>query len=181
MSPAITKFAPQAVVLVVALYWSWPALKASVPKTAIVAPSAESKPSAGAQDFAGAVLSPTFAPPLNRNPFLSPDFKPALTAGSAKPGEKSKDEKAAADVHNPGLVLNATCIMGPQRFAVINGRIYKEKEAIQQLGGETPSCFVTQILPHKVVVSYQGETLQLRYANVAARPVAGNDPRKPAE
>ena len=42
--------------------------------------------------------------------------------------------QAAADAKDSGLVLNATCIMGQQRLALINGHVYKEKEVIQGQG-----------------------------------------------
>ena len=71
--------------------------------------------------------------------------------------------------------------MGKQRMAIINGHVYKEKEAIPQPGDETPSCFVTAILPHKVVLSCQGETVQLGYVNLATKPTAANSPEKSAK
>ena len=181
MSPSITKFAPQAIVLAVALYWSWPAVKASVSKVAMAVPKVESKKSAGAQDFAGAVLSPTFLPPSNRNPFLPHVPKTTTAAGFVKTGKKNNTVKAAANLRDSGLVLSATCIIGQQRMAIINGRVYKEKEAIQRPGDETASCIVTDILPHKVLLSCQGQTLQLSYLNVGMKSGAGDVPPKPAK
>jgi len=180
MSTSITKFAPQAVVLAVALYWSWPALKTFVPRTTVGAPTVEPKKSAGAE-FAGAVLSPTFVPPSSRNPFLSAALQSTAVAGSVKPGQRNGTAKTVVSIRDLGLVLSATCIVGQQRMAIINGRVYKEKEAIQQPGDETVSCIVTDILPHKVLLSCQGKTLQLSYLNAGVKPAAGDDPRKPAK
>jgi hypothetical protein len=180
MSTLITRFAPQAIVLAVALYWSWPAVKASLPQTTLAVPKVEAKKSAGA-DFSVAVLSPAFLPPSNRNPFLAPVPKTTTVAGGAKTGKKSIAAKAAPNLRDSGLVLSATCIVGRQRMAIINGRVYKEKEAIQRPGDETASCIVTEILPHKVLLSCQGETLQLSYLNVGTKSGAGDDPRKPAK
>lgn len=181
MPPLITKFAPQAIVLAVSLYWSWPALKTFFPQAAPGAPKVESKNSGGPHEFAATLLSPVFAPPTSRNPFLTASPQPTAVAGTAKPGQKRATVKKAADIRDAGLVLNATCIIGQQRMAVINGRVYKEKEIIPRPGDETTSCIVTDILPHKVLLSYQGKTLQLGYVNVVAKPTAGDDARKPAK
>jgi hypothetical protein len=177
MQASITKYAPQAIVLVVALYWSWPALKAFTSKTTTAAANTAAKKPAGVQEFAATTLSPTFVPRSGRNPFLS--VRPQqTTAGAGKPGQKGTAAKAGTDVRDHGLVLNATFVAGRQRMAIINGRVYKEKETIPRPGEETPSCVVTGIFPHKVLLSYQGETLQLSYLNPAAKPAAGDDPQK---
>ena len=131
------------------------------------------------------MLSPKFLPFPKHNPFLSANYKPKkkgpAVARSGRPGTKQDAATTAAAIRDSGLVLNATCIMGKQRMAIINGRVYKEKEAIPQPGADTPSCFVTAILPHKVLLSYQGETVQLGYLNVATKPAAANNPEKPAK
>jgi len=181
MPKSITKLAPQAIVLAVALYWSWPALKASVSQAATVAAKGAPKKSGEPQDFAVLTLSPRFLPPSSRNPFLPVYAKSAAVAKAVKPGQKKKTAETAADIHDSGLVLNATCIVGEQRMAIINGRVYKEKEAIERPNDAAGSCVLTDIFPHKVLLSCQGETLQLSYLNVAAKPAAGNDPRKPAK
>ncbi len=102
-------------------------------------------------------------------------------ARAKKAGKKRGSAVKAADIRNSSLVLNATCIMGRQRFAVINGKVYKEKEAIPQPGDESPTCVVTAILPHKVLLSCRGETVQLGYLNLANKPAAGNSPNKPPQ
>jgi hypothetical protein len=181
MSTSITKLAPQAIVLAVMLYWSWPVLKTFTPQAPTAAPKVDPKKPAAPQGFAGDVLSPRFLPPSKRNPFLPLYSKSTTLAGPAKRGQKNTIAKTAAEVRDSGLVLNATCIVGQQRMAIINGRVYKEKEAIERRGDEAGSCVVTDILPHKVLLSYQGQTLQLSYADAAAKPAAGNNPRKPTK
>jgi hypothetical protein len=172
---------PQAIVLAVALYWSWPALKTAFFQTATAGPKVASKKSTEPQDFAVMSLTPRFLPPSNHNPFLPLYGKSATLAKSVKAGQRGKTAETAADIHDSGLVLNATCIVGEQRMAIINGRVYKEKETIERPGDGAASCVLTEIFPHKVLLSCQGETVQLSYLNVAAKPAAANDPRKPAK
>ncbi|MFZ1935956.1 MAG: hypothetical protein WCB27_10705 [Thermoguttaceae bacterium] len=176
------KFAPQAMVLAVALYWSWPALKTVFPQVAKLASKEEAKKPVG-QQFAAKVLSPKFRPFPKHNPFVSLDSKQkaAALARSAKSGKKQDGTSKVAAAHDVGLVLNATCIMGQQRMAIINGHVYKEKEVIPQPGDETPGCFVTAILPHEVLLSCRGEIVKLGYVNVTAKPAAENCPQKPAK
>jgi hypothetical protein len=182
MPPWIIKFAPQAMVLAVALYWSWPALKATFPQAAAAARKAEVKKPA-APSFAANVLAPKFLPFPKDNPFLSLEQKQKAiaVARAKKAGEKLGLAAKVAAIHNSDLVLNATCIMGRQRFAVINGHVYKEKEAIRRPGDDSPTCFLTAILPHKVLLSDRGKTVQLGYLNLANKPALGNSPNQPPQ
>jgi hypothetical protein len=184
MPTSINKFVPIASVLAVAIYWSWPALKTVFPNAAAAVSKVESK-KPEAQAFSAAVLTPTFLPFPKRNPFLSAEHKPKKS-GAGRLGTTGKKSDAVANSaasSRSSLVLNATCIIGRQRMAVINGRVYKEKDAIPQAGEQAPSCFVTAIFPHKVLLACQGETVQLEYTNakVAAKPAATNNPQKPAK
>jgi hypothetical protein len=182
MQKTLLKFAPQAMVLAVALYWSWPALKIAFPRIAAGSSTAESKKPVG-KAFAAVVLSPKFLPFPKRVPFLSADYRPknAKLAKSGKGGKTLDTAAKVAAIRDSGLVLSGTCIMGDKRMAIINGQVYKEKDAIPQPGEETPSCFITNILPHRVLLSYQGEIVQLGYVNVAAKPAAAKNPEKPAK
>jgi hypothetical protein len=165
MPTSITKYAPQVILLAVALYWSWPSLMQSMAKPAVAA--AANKGAATTGEFSAAVLSPKFAPIPTRNP-----FEMAGTAHSAKGkkrGAKAAAELAAAEAKDSGLVLNGTCIMGQQRLALINGHVYREKEVIPGKGGDdSVDWVVTDILPHKVMLLYQGTPLQLSYSNVTS-------------
>jgi hypothetical protein len=173
MQKSIIKFAPQMMVLAVSLYWCWPALQASFLQGAHPIVQEVKKPALPL--FAADILHPKFLPLPKRNSFLALDYKPKKGGRGrlAASGKKILDpaEKAAA-FRDAGMILNATCIMGNQRMAIINGRVYKEKDSIPQPGDEAPSCFVTAILPHKVLLSYQGELQQLGYTNVISKPVA---------
>jgi hypothetical protein len=185
MQKSLVKFAPQMMVLAVALYWSWPALKASLPQVSASAYKTEVKKPAG-PEFAAAALSPKFLPFPSRNPFLALDHKPkkagaATATRMAKSGKKPDGAAKPTSILDAGFVLNATCIMGKQRLAVINDHVYKEKDVLPQAGDQTPNCFVTAILPHKVLLSCQGETVQLGYVNIASKPAAPTNPEKPAK
>lgn len=138
---------------------------------------------ADATAFSAAVLSPSFPPFPERNPFELPGAKRPALAKSDKSGSKGSTEKVATDADAASLVLNATCIVGQHRMAFINGRVYREKEAIQTESEDGVSWVVTEILPHKVLLSYQGVPLQLTYANAnstvrAASSAAGDNSRK---
>ena len=104
----------------------------------------------------------------------------ALTE-SGKLVQKTKTASAPVDMRETGLVLNATCIVGQERMAIINGRVYKEKEAVERPGEEAGSCIVTEIFPHKVLLSYQGQTMQLGYVNATAKRPTNGDSGKPAK
>lgn len=164
-------------VLVVALYWSWPTLKATFMQPSRAAAKADDAKPAGMKGFAATVLAPKFLPYPKQNPFQSADYKKekaTAVAKSGKPGKKMNAVAKVAALRSSGLVLTGTCIMGNERMAVINGKVYKEKEAIPQAGDETGACIVTSILPHKVLLSYQGETLQLGYVDIALKAAANN-------
>jgi hypothetical protein len=182
MPTSIAKFAPQAMVLVVALYWSWPTLKVTFLQPSRAIAKMDAPKPAGMKDFAAAVLSPKFVPFPKQNPFLTAESKKkkAAVAQSGKPGKKMDAKAKVAALRDAGLVLTGTCIMGKQRMAVINGKVYREKETIPQPGDEAGVCIVTSILPHKVLLSYQGETLQLGYVDIALK-AAGNNRGKPTK
>ena len=130
------------------------------------------------------MLSPKFRPLPKHNPFapLDREEKTGALARSGKPGKPGKGQHGttrAADVRDLGLVLNATCIIGRQRMAIINGHVYKEKDTIPQPGDETPTCFITAIFPHEVLLSCHGEAVQLGYLNIASKPANQKNPQKP--
>jgi hypothetical protein len=188
MPTSITKLVPQAVVLAAAIYWSWPALTAFFSPSPLSATKAEST-KAKSQEFTAAVLSPTFPPPSKRNPFESPGEKHLPKTKSRKGAATNTAHLAAAEVKDSGLLLNATCIMGEQRLALINGKVYKEKDEIQGPGASPASWVVIEILPHKVLLSCQGTPLQLSYTNTTAArsatransPAADKSPRRSAK
>lgn len=183
MPTIVTKLAPQTVLLIVVVYWCWPFVMQTTPVAAPAA-SKDAKPAAMV-GFTAAVLSPTFPPFPERNPFEFPGEKRVVKAKSDnnKKGTKNVADKAAIEAKGTNLVLKGTFIMGEQRMAYINGHVYKEKEAIPGQGEDGGSFVVTDIYPHKVLLSYQGIPLQLNYTNTmgttrAASSAASDASRK---
>jgi hypothetical protein len=166
MPPAVAKILPHAIVLIVAVYWAWPALTTPAPKAVQASPDspkASSKPG-----FSAAVLSPTFPPPSQRDPFLRAGEHRMAKKKAAKPGAKAEIGKAM-NFKDFGLTLSATCIVGNKRLALINGRLYKEKEAVEKSPGEPTTYVITSIEPHRVIVSWNGRPFQLSYSDTAAK------------
>ena len=67
-----------------------------------------------------------------------------------------------------GLALGATSIMAQRRLAVINGRIYAERERLKSKDPSAPPCIVAQILPDRVLLECEGRTRVLCYPDSAA-------------
>jgi hypothetical protein len=170
MPTAITRLAPQAILLAVVLYWCWPSLQEGGARTAPVAEKT-AKTSLMA-DFSASSLSPTFPPPPTRNPFGPPGPMTARKGRGRIPTKKEVAERMASDAKDSGLVLKGTCIIGQQRLALINDRVYREKDVIQGGGEEPINWVITDILPHKVFLSCQGMPLQLTYSNTSPKPAA---------
>jgi hypothetical protein len=178
MPTFITKLAPQAILLAVAIYWSWPSLTQSVSNVASSA-AKEKKPGASLE-FSAATLSPAFPSPPKRDPFEFPGAKHVAKTNKNMPSGKQAAALTAADAKDSGLVLNATCIVGQQRLALINGQVYREKEVIKgkESGDDPVNWLVTDILPHKVLLLHQGVPLQLGYSNGAPKPAETRGPDK---
>jgi hypothetical protein len=183
MPTFVTKLAPQAVLLVFAIYWSWPSLTQSIPSTA--SPATKDKKGGSSLDFSAAVLSPTFPSPPKRDLFELPGATRLVKnkRGTSKSGHAAGLKGAGftlADAKDSGLILNATCIVGQQRLALINGQVYKEKDTIKGKGsGDDPvNWVITDILPHKVLLLHQGTPLQLSYPNGAEKSASKSDADK---
>ena len=106
-------------------------------------------------------------------PTGSPGGNGAIVLRSASPaGGKLKADPLS------GLALTATSIVAdpayrvPRRLAIINGRIYAERERLKSKDPSAPSCVVTRILPDRVLLECEGRTATLCYANVAAKAKA---------
>ncbi len=68
--------------------------------------------------------------------------------------------------------LDATCIVGQQRLAAINGQLYAAKDAIVPATPGAPHLKLLQVLPHKVLLEYQGKVFELTYSDAAAAHAA---------
>jgi hypothetical protein len=197
MAISTAKLVPRAIALAAVGYCIWPSLNALV-----VEP--ESKPPAKLPEVAALLASPALPPCPTRNPFARrTPAKPALPGGSspataraATKGEATKHVNSAAanaaakavDALS-GLKLEATCIVGNQRMAVINGRLYAAPAMLPASGKATPTLKVVGVLPYKVLFECEGKTLELTYSNTVSRAASsraadasakpGKSPRPP--
>jgi len=166
MPPVVEKFLPQTIVLIVAVYWAWPALTTPAPKAVEI--FADQKKAAVREEFSAAVLSPKFPPPSKRDPFLLPGQQRLVKKKAVKPGAKTQIGKTM-DFRDFGLTLSATSIVGEHRLALINGRIYREKESVEKTPGESTGCVITHIEPHRVSVSWNGQSHELTYTDAGKK------------
>jgi hypothetical protein len=189
--------APTAVVVVAVSYCAWP----------YVFPSADGggKPAAAMPEISPAQLSPVILPPPARDPFRPvgeslarpAQRKKAVPAGMAGggsgPGGSASHAASAASAAGGkpadplgGLALGGTSILADRRLAVINGRIYAEREPLSSKDPSAPPCVVARIERDRVLLECAGRTATLRYANVAqpkmnkaggvAEPLRGGPP-----
>lgn len=169
MNLTVAKVAPSAVVLAFVGYCMWPSL-------AELASDPQPKPREKVPELAAALFSPAMSECPTQNPFGGSDA--ASLAAQAEPGKASgKGPGAAADsgkaakadrsAGSDALTLNATCILGDQRLAVINGELYAPQ---QTLSTGVASYKVLSVSSHKVLLERGGKTVELTYADVAARP-----------
>jgi hypothetical protein len=172
MPPIVVKLLPQAIVLAVVLYWAWPAMTTPAPKA--LEASTAGKKTAEKPAFPASVLTPEFAAPSKRDPFFRADAthnhkKNKMLAGAKR--NENKSNKSTSHFTDLGLVLTATCIVGDHRMALINGRLYREKETVTDASA---NCIVTKIEPHQVTMSYNGRQFDLCYTNGAEKKPASN-------
>lgn len=179
MSTIVNKLAPQAVVLAAVLYWCWPALTGPNPGETDAPPIANvvvkktaknGQPSS--KELTAAMLSPVLPSPATRNPLRPFDAQAAATAKKDGQSDADAGEKAVVDVRDAGLVLGATFVSGNRRFALINGRVYKENELVSQPDGGEVNFLVTHIQPERVLLVSQGQSMQLNYLDTAAKSAA---------
>jgi len=169
-----SKAVPRVVLAAAVGYCLWPSVTA-------LTSAPESTPPKNVPEIAGTLLSPKPLSAPDRNPFLSREEQDlANGAGTFSPiGGQSASGKAgdAGKPGNPlgGVTLNATCIVGDTPMATINGRIYGVKECLLTSDGAPTKLTVVEVLPYKVLLEYDGKTLELAYSNTsnAAQPAAG--------
>jgi hypothetical protein len=181
MPPQVAKFAPLLVVVAIAGYWLWPHLAGEKPRGA-------AKPSTASAEFTAAMLTPKLPPPPRRDPFLPANAQVAhgktgrndvKAAGGKAPTAEKKLRVGKAE----GLVLNATCIVGDQRLAIIDGRMYAAQETLAGKGTAAAPYKIVSVLPHKVLLEHEGNALELTYSDAAvgsAYSASGADRGKPA-
>ncbi len=88
-------------------------------------------------------------------------------------GSPPESARAGAGKRQPvALNLEATCIVGDRRLAVINGRLYAPEDTLPSPGPWSSPCRVVRVLPYKVVLKRGGKFVELFYANSAAKPAS---------
>jgi hypothetical protein len=187
MALPISKLAPTAVVIAAVSCCAWPYVFPSDPG---------GQKAAAMPEITTSQLSPYIGPPPARDPFRAAGEPVAVAAKPVKAAPAkivpakiapasiagSKGAAAARSVAAAGgkpktdplsgLALSATSIFAEQRLAVINGRIYSERERLKSKDPSAPPCVVARILPDRVLLECEGQTATLSYATVAAKAKA---------
>lgn len=187
MDIPLDKVIPRALALAVVGYCLWPSMMAFNSKPETKAP--EKLP-----ELSAALLSPTMPPAPTRDPFkentatlvsalkkvIQPATKAAAVKGPRKPAVKTERRVASTSRgqgkptgkganHSGGLTLEATCIVGDRRLAIINGRLYAPKETLSLPGLSATPYEVIGVLPYKVVLKCGENNLELTYPNVTSK------------
>lgn len=80
-------------------------------------------------------------------------------------GVKTNSAKTAA-TESKEFVLNATCVLGDERMAIINGQVYRPKDTVLRPNSSEPPYVIEAIYPNRVVLlGSDGKHTQLAYAN----------------
>jgi len=171
MAISVGKLAPSAVVLAFVGYCVWPSL------SDLTSPPPLLKATAKMPELAASLFSPTMPPVPTRNPWGGLDAASLAAAkDSAKPGDANSETvvdsamaKTSAGPVDPlaGLKLDATCILGDRRVAMINGQMYAAQEVLTV---ENAPYRVVRVLPYKVVLEREGKIMELTYSNVTSQP-----------
>jgi len=190
MAVSVGNLAPRAVVLGLVAVGIWPTVTRFL---------SEDKPPTPEQmpELAAKLLSPKLPPLPTRDPFglaLPGRPLPAKDLAKQRGGSRSLSRADAAGKSNAtgkavsplsGLSLTGTCILGNQRLAVINGRLYAPKEMLttdkpvvkratnDKAAADEPassSYQVVEVFPYKVLLAHNGQVLELEYSNVTSGP-----------
>jgi hypothetical protein len=175
MPAKLSKIAPIAAVVAILGYLSWPYLDdPAAAKSKIAAKIGEPLATLLNPKPAGDVRADLFEIPKVIGPTTA---KKTSTSTSGNPAAAAKKSASAHGDELKNFVLTGTYVAGGRRYAIINGSLYSEGEQVASSGRGTKSspavCTVSRVEIDKVVLSFQGETKELHYAD----PVAPPDPR----
>ena len=174
MAISAGKVAPSAVVLAFVGYCVWP----SVSEWTSAPPP---KPPVKVPELAAALFSPTMPPRPTKNPWGGKDAASLAAAKEAAAGAPAGSAAAKKPVGPlDGLKLEATCILGNQRLAMINGQLYAPQE-MPPAGKSSPSTpfRVVGVFPNKVLLECKGKTVELTYEGVVSRPASSPKAKSP--
>jgi hypothetical protein len=174
MPAKLSKMAPIAAVAVILGYLCSPYFGDSAPAT-------KPKTSPKSTVSLASLLNPTPAGDVRADLFEIPKVvgpavakkKPASST-SASQASAAKNAASAKNTDLKNFVLSGTYVAGGRRFAVINGALYSEGETITSTGrgGKTAFaiCTVSRVEIDKVVLSFEGQTKELHYADPSLPP-----------
>ncbi len=213
MDIPLDKVIPRALALAVVVYCLWPSLTeffakprppapATLPELTASLLSPTLPPLPTQNPFAEE--APAEAPAATSANAIQSVLKSAPRGGSTQPVESKsrtvaagrqvitrsgEGERPAAKLSEragPRPVLEATCIVGERRLAVIDGRVYAPNDKASLPGLSATPCEVVGVLPYKVLLKCGDQRLELTYSDAAsksasaARPSAGKKPAKRA-
>ena len=160
------KWAPRVIAVAVAGYCVWPTVTAlfSQPKA---------KPPEKLPELAAALLAPAAPPASKRDPFGQGAAEP-LHRQAAQPSAAAAARRPSGNDAGPlsGVALEATCIVGERRLALINGRLYAPRETLSTSNSSAPPYKIVDVFPYKVLLESEGKTVELKYSDVAVRPAS---------
>jgi len=170
---SVGKLAPSAVVLAFVGYCVWPSV------LELASASQPPKPPPKLAELAGALFSPVMPPCPTKNPWGGGNL---ASLAAAKQSAKAADNPVGAPANSTGskttgkpvdplsgLTLDATCILGDRRLAVINGRSYAAHEMLSTSNPATPGFTIASVLPYSVLLERDGKTVELTYSNATTR------------
>ncbi|MHC4398927.1 MAG: hypothetical protein ACYTG0_04530 [Planctomycetota bacterium] len=162
MSELARKFAPIGMVAAMVAWCCWPYLDDSGDGLVLEEPST-------LPEITATMLAPPTPAVAERDP-----FRPAHLAVDEPPPEELPPD-ALPDVEplpqaDPlevaaGMPLEATCVQGDRRIAMIGGRVYEEGEPLAMSDVVTEPCYITRIYPHKVRILHLGRVVELTYGD----------------
>jgi hypothetical protein len=171
MAVSAAKVAPSLVVLAFTGYCVWP----SVSELMSDAPP---PPAVKVPELSGTLFSPALPSRPAKNPWGGLD-ETALAAAKAahKAAGASTGAAAAKKGVDPldSLRLEATCILGNERLAMINGQLYAPQKT-PSAGNASMPFRVVSVSPNKVLLECNGKTLELTYEGIVSRPAASAKP-----
>jgi hypothetical protein len=164
---SLNKLAPRVIALAAVGYCIWPSLS---DLQSDVKPMTLKK----VTELSASLFSPKLSPSPTRDPFGGPDAASLASVKKSPAGGNSARSSAGKATDIPadplgGLRLDATCILGQQRAAVISGQLYASHEKISSGNSSTSPYKVVSVFPYKVLLEHEGKTLELKYSDVAPR------------
>jgi hypothetical protein len=181
MAISLEKVVPRSVAFALVGYCVWPSL-------ATLSSHSEAKPPEKLPELGASLLHPTLPPELTRNPLRKQVAGAAMPGAPAKPSKAAggkaadKSKAAAAARAKPvdplsGLRLDATCVLGNEQIAVINGRSYAVQDTLPAAEKGMPPFTIASVLPYSVLLQRDGTTIELTYSDTSSQAgpsVSGN-------